>query len=268
VNAGARQPAPTPSLFAEGERGGLGRGAGAFAPDSAVAVALRLLTSPAVKRAEHRSGTGGEEAHVSERSELCAVPPAREERRGPMRRSRIGSRPAVLSLGHVSLHEQRGAFSTAEWLVKVARSCGAGVKALLSCPCFYSRRCFSSSWKKINDKSFRSPLGERATFLCSCKEKVAKRKHALPPRPTRYARRVHSAAGIFRHDIPVVSKNDVHPCTSPLAGSCPSAPSLQKGTRKVKSQRAKAKSHATATATTGALLHLIPNLQSPTGAMQ
>ena len=76
---------------------------------------------PAVERAEHRSGTGGEEAHVSERSELCAVPLSREERRGPMRRSRIGSRPAVLSLGHVSLHEQR----------KVARSCEAGVKALL-----------------------------------------------------------------------------------------------------------------------------------------
>ncbi|MBN8792876.1 MAG: hypothetical protein J0I01_11665 [Stenotrophomonas nitritireducens] len=38
----------------------------------------------------------------------------------------------MLSLGHVSLHEQRGAFSTAEWLVKVARSCEAGVKALLS----------------------------------------------------------------------------------------------------------------------------------------
>ena len=48
---------------------------------------------PAVERAEHRSGTGGEEAHVSERSELCAVPLSREEHRGPMRRSRIGSRP-------------------------------------------------------------------------------------------------------------------------------------------------------------------------------
>ena len=47
----------------------------------AVAFALRLLTSPAVERAEHRSGTGGEEAHVFERSELCAVPLAREEHR-------------------------------------------------------------------------------------------------------------------------------------------------------------------------------------------
>ncbi|SBV37038.1 hypothetical protein STPYR_11968 [uncultured Stenotrophomonas sp.] len=34
---------------------------------------------------------------MSERSELCAVPSFREERREPMRRSRIGSRPAVLT---------------------------------------------------------------------------------------------------------------------------------------------------------------------------
>ena len=66
-----------------------------------LAVAFRLLTSPAVERAEHRSGTRGEEAHVSERSELCAVPSLREERRAPMRRSRIGSRPAVLSFGYL-----------------------------------------------------------------------------------------------------------------------------------------------------------------------
>src|SRR5690606_9864108 len=94
----------------------------AFAAVVARDFALRLLTSSAVKRAEHRSGTGGEEAHVSERGELCAVPPSREERRGPMRRSRIGSRPAVLdqpfgcwkgsSFGYFSLHKQRGAFST------------------------------------------------------------------------------------------------------------------------------------------------------------
>ena len=49
----------------------------------AVAFALRLLTSPAVERAEHRSGTRGEEAHVFERSELCAAPLFREERREP-----------------------------------------------------------------------------------------------------------------------------------------------------------------------------------------
>src|SRR5690606_31617925 len=50
------------------------------------------------------------------------------------------------------------------------------------------------------------------------KEKVAKRKHALPTRPRHYVPRVHSAAGIFRRDILVSSKNDVHPCTSPLRG--------------------------------------------------
>ena len=53
-------------------------------------------------------------------------------------------------------------------------------------------------------------------------------KHTLPTRPRRYATRVHSASGIFRHDIPVVAKNDVHPCTSPF-GFFPLAPSLRKG---------------------------------------
>jgi len=86
------------------------------------AFASRLLTLVAVERAEHRSGTRGEEAHVSERSELCAVPSAREARREPMRRSRVGSRPARVSLGYFSLHEQR----------EVTRSCEAGVKALPS----------------------------------------------------------------------------------------------------------------------------------------
>ena len=89
--ARSQAPAFTPSLAHAVRRGGLGRGASAFVHD--VASASRLLTSPAVERAEHRSGKGGEEAHVFERSELCAAPPAREERRGPLRRTRIGSRP-------------------------------------------------------------------------------------------------------------------------------------------------------------------------------
>ena len=59
-------------------------------------ILLWLLTFLAVKQAEHRSETRGEEAHVSERSELCAVPSFREERREPMRCNRIGLRPAVL----------------------------------------------------------------------------------------------------------------------------------------------------------------------------
>ena len=72
------------------------------------------------------------------------------------------------------------------------------------------------------------PFGERVTFLCLCKEKLTKRKHTLPPRPRRYATRVHSAGRIFRRDIPVPSKNDAHPCASPHAGSCLPAPSLRK----------------------------------------
>ena len=104
-----------------------------------VAFALQLLTSPAVERAEHRSGTRGEEAHVSERSELCAVPSLREERRAPMRRSRIGSRPAVFdqpfgcwksaSFGYLFFARAKKSLSTAEWLVTVTRSRVAGVEA-------------------------------------------------------------------------------------------------------------------------------------------
>ena len=202
----------------------------ASAVASAVAVArefaLRLLTSPAVERAEHHSGPRGEAAHVSGRSELCAVPLAREARRGPAGAARrIASRP-VLSLGYFSLHEQR----------EVTRA-PKGSESPCFCRCL--GRCAGKKQQprqKLESTAFAPALQERATFLCSCKEKLAKRKHALPPRPTRCARRVHSAAGIFRRDIPVSSKNDVHPCTPPLSGSCPSAPSLRKGTRKVKSR--------------------------------
>ena len=208
-----------PSLFAFGERRGLGKGASASAVAPAVAVALardfvlafafRLLTSPAVERAEHRSGTGGEEAHVFERSELCAVPPSREERRGPMRRSRIGSRPAVLSFGYLFFARAKKSNSLPE---------GERKPLLLPLLLPLSTEPNAEAKSKAGARAFAPASHERATFLCSCKEKVAKRKHALPPRPRRYAPRVHSAAGIFRHDIPVVSKNDVHPCTSPLRG--------------------------------------------------
>src|SRR5690606_29240653 len=85
------------AAFFSGLGCGCGCGCGCF----------QLLTSPAVERAEHRSGVRGAEAHMSERSELCAVPSPREERRGLMRRSRIGSRPAVFLLVTFSLHGQR-----------------------------------------------------------------------------------------------------------------------------------------------------------------
>ena len=92
-----------------------------------------------------------------------------------------------------------------------------------------------NAWLMDKAKAFAPASRERATFLCSCKEKVAKRKHALPPRPMRCAHWVHSASGIFRRDILVSSKNGVHPCTPPC-GFFPLAPSLRKGTRQVKSQ--------------------------------
>jgi len=188
------------------------------------AVALRLLTSPAVKRAEHRSGTGGEEAHVFERSELCAVPPFREERRGPMRRSRIGSRPAVLSFGYFF-------FARA----KKSNSLPEGERKPLTLPWPLRALLPLLGKEQSCSKGFHSCYAGASHVSLLVQRNVAQRKHALPTRPTRCARGVHSAAGIFRHDIPVVSKNDVHPCTSPF-GFFPSAPSLRKGARQIKSR--------------------------------
>ena len=199
-----------------------------------MALAFQLLTYPAVERAEHRSATRGAEAHVFERSELCAAPPAREERRGPMRRSRIGSRPGCAFF----------------WLLffAQAKKSDSLLRSRSESLCFQALASASFSKEKkfqMQEQELSLSFGERVTSLCLCKEKVPKRrafptaewlvKHTLPPRPTRCARRVHSANGIFRHKILVVSKNDVHPCTSPF-GSCPSAPSLRKRARQVKSQ--------------------------------
>ena len=88
-------------------------------------------------------------------------------------------------------------------------------------------------------------------------------KQTLPTRPRRYATRVHSASGIFRHDIPVVAKNDVLPCTSPF-GFFPLAPSLRKGPGKSKAEaKAKATAKATATATATATAKATPPQPSP-----
>ena len=189
------------SAFVFGQRGGLGRDAFALAFVLAVVVArdfaLWLLTSPAVERAEHRSGTGGEEAHVFERSELCAVPPAREEHRGPMRRSRIGSCPGCAFFWLLFFAQAKKSLSTAEWLVKVTRSCAAGVKAFafparptsgtsglrrpLPQPLSRRERGFQSGLKRLNHR--RGPqLGgtyqhrRRHAFL-------GNRQQPMPPQP-------------------------------------------------------------------------------------
>ncbi len=193
--------------------------------------AFRLLTSPAVERAEHRSGTRGEEAHVSERSELCAAPSFREERREPMRRSRIGSRPAVLdqpfgcwkspSFGYLFFARAKRRFFNSR-MADQSNSLPEGERKLLTLPWILLvllsllKHTKAEAKLKARTKAFAPASHDRATFLCSCKEKVAKKKHALHPRPRHYMPRVHAAVGIFRHDIPVASKNDVHPCTSPL----------------------------------------------------
>src|SRR5690606_36781681 len=53
-----------------------------------ITVAFWLSTFIAVERAEYRSRASGVEAHMSERSELCAVPSTCEERREPAGKAR------------------------------------------------------------------------------------------------------------------------------------------------------------------------------------
>jgi hypothetical protein len=55
---------------------------------------------------------------------------------------------------------------------------------------------------------------ERATFLCLCKERVAQRKHTPSVAPGA-ARRVRGIRGVFRQDIPVLSKNARRPAARP-----------------------------------------------------
>lgn len=166
----------------------------AIAPSAAVdfAFAFPLLTSPAVERAEHRSGPGGEEAHVSERSELCAAPPAREERREPMRRSRIGSRPARVSLGYFSLHEQR----------EVSRSCKAGVKASLSS--FRLGGCILKSEAATGAKSRAFASLRDASYFSLLVQRKASQKKTRPA----------SAPGALRASGPLRRRDfsTRHPC--------------------------------------------------------
>ncbi len=150
-----------------------------------------------------------------------------------------------------SLHKQR----------KVTRS-PKGSESLCSCSCSCSRSSSSSSScsssnstaikvkvkVKVKVKGFRSPSAREHTltshsaveelfFACAKKRGPKRRfstaewlvKHTLPTRLPRCALQVHSAGRIFRRYIPVSSKNDVHPCTSPRTGSCLPAPSLRKG---------------------------------------
>jgi hypothetical protein len=73
--------------------------------------------------------------------------------------------------------------------------------------------------KVVIVKDFLSSLGfarcrERATFLCLCKERVAQRKHTPSVAPGA-ARRVRGIRGVFRQDIPVLSKNARRPAARP-----------------------------------------------------
>ncbi len=208
---------------------------------------------------------------MSERSELCAVPSAREERRGPAGAARrIASRP-VLSLGYFSLHEQR----------EVTRSCEAGVKALLSSTCFHAlpldfpaigRARFSwlTLWPALGSPSnggsgirgFRSPSGREPPSLLVQRNGARRRRFSTAeslvntPLPQRFPYQRHSGStpppGFFdetqlrcswgrgsRLTAPArspgrssASPTSAEPMLVAPAGSCPSAPSLRKGTRK------------------------------------
>ena len=81
--------------------------------------------------------------------------------------ARKARRQGVLSLGHVSLHEQR----------KVARSCEAGVKALLSRFHFGSSPwpvpffLILKSQRNGGVKGFRSPSGSELLFFACAKKR-------------------------------------------------------------------------------------------------
>jgi len=170
----------------------------------------------------------------------------------PRRVAAWARRQGVFLLVIFSLHKQR----------KVTRS-PKGSESLCSCSCSCSRSSSSSSSSssscsssnstaikvKVKVKGFRPPSAREQTltshsaveelFFACAKKRGPKRcfstaewlvKHTLPTRLPRCALQVHSAGRIFRRYIPVSSKNDVHPCTSPRTGSCLPAPSLRKGT--------------------------------------
>ena len=164
------------------------------------------------------------------------------------------------SLGYFSLHEQR----------EVTRSCEAGAKALLSSFRFHAWPLpwplpwslpWSLAWSfdcrvgtdvqgeararaETGSKAF-APLRGASHLSLLVQRNVAQRNTPLPTRPPCCALRVHSAAGIFRHDIPVVSKNDVRPCTSPLRGLVRRLRRCRRG-YEVKSSGAKAQARARA----------------------
>jgi len=149
--------------------------------------AFRLLTHTAVERAEHRSGPRGEEAHVSERNELCAVPSAGEARREPMRLHRIGSRPARVSFGYLFFARAKKSSSHPE---------GERKPLLLLTPLPLPSRK-QQPRQQLESRAFAPASQERATFLCSCKETWP--KESTPCLRARRAARAGSTppAGFF-----------------------------------------------------------------------
>gem|GEM_PF-1882118 len=135
----------------------------------------------------------------------------------PRRAAVWARRQGVLSLGHLSLHKQRKVCSRAvggrKPLTLIAAAAAAGVRTRARA------RATTRAFTPLRGASYFSLLVQRKDNqkkISSTAEWLV--KHTLPTRPPRFALQVHSAAGIFRRDIPVSSKNDAHPCAPPLRG--------------------------------------------------
>ena len=121
----------------------------------------------------------------------------------------------MLSLGHLSLHKQRKVCSRAVGgrkpltLIAAAAAAEVRTRARATTRAFTPLRGASYFSLLVQRKDNQKKISSTAEWLV---------KHTLPTRPPRYALQVHSAAGIFRRDIPVSSKNDANPCAPPLRG--------------------------------------------------
>ncbi|WP_267107105.1 hypothetical protein [Xanthomonas sacchari] len=153
---------------------------------------------------------------------------------GPGARSAEGALRGVLSFGYFSLHKQRKVTrrQAKALLLRLLpgwrplnRRSGfsrdrqnglslSRLKPLLQIFSSDEKASINSSSDSKSFKGFR-PCG-RVTFLCSRKEKVTKRKRALPSRPPRCALRVRVHHGDPRKGHPAPAADGVHPCTPPF----------------------------------------------------
>ncbi len=161
----------------------------------------------------------------------------------------------MLSLGHLSLHKQRKVCSRAvggrKPLILILIATAAAAKAIAIAIAIARARATTRAFSPLRGASYFSLLVQRKDNQkksSSTAEWLV--KHTLPTRPPRFALQVHSAAGIFRRDIPVSSKNDAHPCAPPLRGPIHQPRRFGRGStsRKPEQQQQKIKAKARARA--------------------